>query len=120
VTPERRARAAITAAVCAHREDDADVIACAAVERISAAGLIVTTAARAAALLAERDEARRLLRLALPHLVESAESLIQSNSTSYAWQSGEPLPENCEPEALLSVADMEPIIAAIRAMGADA
>ena len=91
-----------------------------AVEDISAAGLVIVQAARMAEMMDDLAAARRALRLALPHLVESVESIVRGHSLSYDWEATEPLPEDCEPEALLQAHDMLAAIGAVRAALAEA
>lgn len=93
-----------------------------AVERISAAGLVIVPAGRIAELLdannrevERRREARAALRLCLPHLVETVEALVQCHSTTFDWTHDEPLPPDCEPEALIEAEAMLSAIAAAKA-----
>jgi hypothetical protein len=110
---------------CAH---DAQRAGKASVEAISAAGLLIVPADRIAELLdalyreAERRTAAfRALRLCLPHMVESVESIVSGHSLAFDWRSGQPLPAECEPEAVLMAADAEAAIAAAKAaLGATA
>ena len=139
MTPEREAAAAVAAALLAmtvrkrvpplmqsveitFTDDAAQRFGTFAMEAIAEAGLVIVTAGRIAELLdannRERERRRaalRALRLCLPHMLAAVESTVQCHSTDYAWESGQPLPADCEPDALLMAADAEKAIAEAKA-----
>jgi hypothetical protein len=61
---------------------------------------------------------RAALRLCLPHLIETVESIVCCHSSAYGWTVADPLPADCEPEALIEAeAMLRAITAAKTALG---
>lgn len=63
-----------------------------------------------------RDAAAKAAADALPHLIETVESIVRCHSTAYHWTIAETVPEDCKPEAEEEARAMLRSIAAIQAL----
>lgn len=125
MTPEQRAadRIAFVVAATAGTSTTATKAGVLAVEHIATAGLVIVPAGRIAELLdannrevERRRDARAALRLCLPIVIETVESIVQCHSTTFDWTHEEPLPPETEPEALIDAEAMLRAIAAAKAV----